>query len=383
MAVETCSDPKTGQVFFKVKVVVKSKSVPGLKIQKQESRIETEPQAKRRYQELRDEAVRELVEREAQGELWGNLIEKWSVALHTGEGLERPVTVNTAEDYVGTISTYTKDWWKKPASTITRHDIKMALESVTKSGRSDSRKKYLKIALCRAFQWGIDTRHVKGLHDNPVRGIPIGKIVERQPGILSTTEAKLLLQSAKRLNHPWYPIWAFALLTGLRSGELHALEWTDVDLDNKLLNINKSYNGRMKKVKCTKSGCWRTVPISPELESLLRDLKLSAAGRKQVLPRFIDWDSGNQASILRQFCIGLGITPVKFHDLRACFATFLLRDGVPAAQVMKICGWKDLKTMQRYVRLAAIEVRGVTDGLKLLPDSEVMGRVINLMPREG
>jgi len=45
---------------------------------------------------------------------------------------------------------------------------------------------------------------------------------------------------------------------------------------------------------------------------------------------------------------------------------------------MKICGWKDLKTMQRYIRLAGIEVKGATDGLKLLPDTQVMGRVLEL-----
>jgi hypothetical protein len=45
---------------------------------------------------------------------------------------------------------------------------------------------------------------------------------------------------------------------------------------------------------------------------------------------------------------------------------------------MKIAGWKDLKTMQRYIRLAGIEVKGATDGLKLLPEAEVMGRVANL-----
>ncbi len=45
---------------------------------------------------------------------------------------------------------------------------------------------------------------------------------------------------------------------------------------------------------------------------------------------------------------------------------------------MKIAGWVDLATMQRYVRLAGIEIEGSTDGLKLLPEDEVMGRVVEL-----
>ena len=45
---------------------------------------------------------------------------------------------------------------------------------------------------------------------------------------------------------------------------------------------------------------------------------------------------------------------------------------------MKIAGWKDLKTMQRNIRLAGIEVQGATASLKILPDVEVMGRVVEL-----
>ncbi len=45
---------------------------------------------------------------------------------------------------------------------------------------------------------------------------------------------------------------------------------------------------------------------------------------------------------------------------------------------MKICGWKDLKTMQRYIRLAGIEIEGATEKLRILPPREVMGRVVEL-----
>ena len=78
----------------------------------------------------------------------------------------------------------------------------------------------------------------------------------------------------------------------------------------------------------------------------------------------------------------LGLPSIRFHTLRACFATQLIRDSVAPAVVMKICGWKDLKTMQRYIRLAGIEVKGATLGLKLLPERVVMGRVVSLFSQE-
>lgn len=73
----------------------------------------------------------------------------------------------------------------------------------------------------------------------------------------------------------------------------------------------------------------------------------------------------------------IGLPSVKFHTLRACFATQLLADGVEMTKVMKIGGWKDIKTMQIYLRLAGVDERGAIDGLRFLPSDEaVMGHVV-------
>ncbi len=48
-------------------------------------------------------------------------------------------------------------------------------------------------------------------------------------------------------------------------------------------------------------------------------------------------------------------------------------------KVMKICGWRDLKTMARYVRLAGIDEKGVTEALSFLPSDEALsGKVLSL-----
>ena len=70
--------------------------------------------------------------------------------------------------------------------------------------------------------------------------------------------------------------------------------------------------------------------------------------------------------MLKEFCRSVGLTPIKFHTLRACFATQLISDGVEPIKVMKVCGWMDLKTMARYVRLAGVDEMGITNYLKLL-----------------
>ena len=160
-----------------------------------------------------------------------------------------------------------------------------------------------------------------------------------------------------------------ALLTGMRNGELFALKWCDVDIDNSIITVQRSYNKRVKVFKSTKAGYWRTVPISEDLKEVILDLKKNSKS-EFVLPRLKYWERGEQAKVLRSFCHFINIQPIKFHTLRVCFATQLLGDGVEPMKVMKVCGWRDLKTMARYVRLAGIDEKGVTDNLKILPAKE-------------
>jgi integrase len=63
------------------------------------------------------------------------------------------------------------------------------------------------------------------------------------------------------------------------------------------------------------------------------------------------------------FCEEIGITPVCFHTLRACFATELLKRGVDVPSVMRVGGWKSVKTMMHYIRLSGVNDKGITDPL--------------------
>lgn len=73
----------------------------------------------------------------------------------------------------------------------------------------------------------------------------LGRDSEKRPKILTIEEIQKLIEKANVGEHPWRRIWSTALLTGMRSGELFALTWKDIDFLNRLINVNKSYNNRM------------------------------------------------------------------------------------------------------------------------------------------
>ena len=364
---------ENGETRFAVYVNLRSKVKSNLRVQKRVNGFKSQKDAEKEQSRIVRESERELQSREVQGDTWGAVVEAWELFLIN----EKDETLNsvTRGDYIACLRKHTHDWWKRPAATVTRVEVREVLNQLKADGKSKSYQNVVKVIINRAFNFGMDSGILKGVERSPTYGISLGRREEVTPEILNLTQIKSLLSRARELKHPWYPIWAFALLTGMRNGELNALLWSDIDWDNRYLWVTKSYNTRTRKVKSTKSGDWRQVPISSELMAILNSLKVDCGDRANVLPRMPGWEKGVQAKELRKFLEMAKLPSVKFHTLRACFATQLIRNGVAPIQLQKICGWKDLETMQRYIRLAGIDSIGVTEVLQVLPDSDILDQV--------
>lgn len=362
----------TGETLWKAYVCVRSKTNPGIRVQRWKFGCKTEKQAEREETQLLKECHLEVINKESQGSSWGSVVEAWE--KHLRAEMSDQMNEDTREDYVASLVKHTTIWWKRSAAEITRADIQELLAQLKAHGASNSFLSKTKNTLNRVFVFGMERNLIKGIDRSPTYGISVQRREERKPEILTLAQIRKLLNEARRLESPWYHIWTTALLTGMRSGELYALLWSDVDWENKQLSVTKSYNCRKKLIKSTKSGDWRTVPISQELMTVLKELKANASDRPSLLPRLRDWTKGYQATELREFCLGVGLPSIRFHTLRACFATQLIRSGIAPIRIQKICGWKDLETMQRYIRLAGIEIEGATEALKVLPEAEAMER---------
>lgn len=369
---------ENGENFWSVYVNVRSKENPRIRVQKRIKGLKTQGAALQEEKKVLRLLTEEVSKQEQRGQTWQELVDSWELTERNNP--DRTTSETTFIDNLSLLRRWTQSLSPLHALEIGRAEIKQILREAENQGRSRSFQVNLKAAINGVYKWAIDEGLLKGVTKLPTEEVRLQKRSEEKlPEILTLEEVKKLISEAKIHQHPWYSIWATALLTGMRSGELHALLWTDVDLENDRIFLAKSYNPRFKIVKSTKAKYWRNIPISTELKSLLLHLKAEAPEREHVLPRFWQWDRGEQASVLRRFCQEIGLKSVKFHTLRACFATQLLGSGVSSIRVQKICGWKDLKTMERYVRLAGVDERGATENLKILPtDAEVMAQVVNL-----
>lgn len=133
------------------------------------------------------------------------------------------------------------------------------------------------------------------------------------------------------------------LYTGCRRGEALALEWKDIDLEDRVIRITKELEFRGNRgviVQHTKSDAGRReIIIRAKLLELLPKTRKNGLlfpgkdGGPITKGEFIEWWDG----------LKLGITP---HQLRHAYVTALFEADVPAELAMTQTGHSDIKTMR-------------------------------------
>lgn len=164
-----------------------------------------------------------------------------------------------------------------------------------------------------------------------------------------------------------------SLYTGLRIGELLALEWNDIDFKKAELTVNKTCHDGINKngtfCRITDSPktdtSKRIIPLPKPLIALLRDMKKNSKSKYVV--------SGNENKILsvrsyqRSFELlqdKLGIERRGFHALRHTFATRAIECGMDIKSLSEILGHKNpTVTLNRYVHSLMEHKRAMMDKL--------------------
>lgn len=173
------------------------------------------------------------------------------------------------------------------------------------------------------------------------------KKVDKDPlwrggAVFTRGEAESLL-SDPRLPEVRRMVYALALLTGMRMGEISALRWSAIDLEAAplaRLTVAYAYDRKGRRVKSTKTGEVREVPVHPTLRPLLAAWRLGGFARHLGRPPTAEDLVVPNASgrflkdvtflpMLHRDLELLGLRRRRFHDMRRTFITLAQVDGAP------------------------------------------------------
>jgi integrase len=169
--------------------------------------------------------------------------------------------------------------------------------------------------------------------------------------VLEPDQIKAVLEALT--GHWLHPIASLALATGMRRGELLALQWSDVDLDRGVLRVERSVEetkaGMRVKSPKTKRGR-RNVGISASCVEMLRShrkqqietrLAIGQGGQPVLVFSDIEGRMLSPGRITRNWlvaCRAKGLPCVSFHSLRHTHASTLIAAGVDILTVSRRLG---------------------------------------------
>lgn len=117
------------------------------------------------------------------------------------------------------------------------------------------------------------------IRENPIPLATIPKIErKKEQRVMTVEEQKLFLTYAK--DNECFELMELALATGMRSGELRALEWSDIDFENKIIHVNGTLvylNARYYKGTPKTFTSKRDIPMLQNVYYLLKQTKVKQA----------------------------------------------------------------------------------------------------------
>lgn len=172
-----------------------------------------------------------------------------------------------------------------------------------------------------------------------------------------------LLTYFKNADMEWFKIFTVTYQLGLRSSEAQALCFEDIDWVNNHVVISRSLAKVTKSFKAPKNDTSRIVPMNDTFKKFLSNTEYFPTRIGFVLPRKKAWLGGRAAAYINIAQNILEIKNTNYHSLRASFITHLLISGMDIIRVQAMVGHNELKTTQRYIRLAGSDLKGATDAI--------------------
>jgi len=235
-------------------------------------------------------------------------------------------------------------------STVTRNDIQDLIDHLTAQGLSPSTVHNAVLPLRAIYRRAVLRCEVAV---NPTHNLQLPTVRTTRDRVARPEEARDLIHALPSADRA---LWATALYSGLRRGELLALRWEDVDLDGNLIHVARGWDRKAGPIEPKSRSGKRTVPIPQLLRSQLLGHRLQQGrgglglvfGRTPVKP----FDPPTVVERAKRHWRAKGLHPIGLHECRHTYAAYAIAAGINTKALSTYMGHASITiTLDRYGHL--------------------------------
>ncbi len=251
-------------------------------------------------------------------------------------------------------------------SKLTPMQIKLLLAEMEEEGKSAFVRFAARKVLNRALNCAVKAEFIT---KNPCALVEAVRLPHRPMTILGPEEVGRFLDAAR--SDRLHALYVLAISSGMRQGEIFGMQWQDVDLDNRLVTVQRSLD-RQTGLSDTKTPkARRPIDLPDSAVAALREHRerMLAEGHGNGFV-FCDTDGGplRQPNVLRRSFRPLleraQVPAIRFHDLMHSHASLLLLLGANPKVVQERLGHAQVEmTLEIYSHLLPGLQRAAADRL--------------------
>jgi len=213
--------------------------------------------------------------------------------------------------------------------------------------------------------------------NNPVSLVRLFDEVERDRILTIEEEDKIIetIEQCDKRYHHLKDMVTIALNTGMREGEILALEKAWIDLKTSIISVPRSAQKRKPKDK--------RVPINSDIKPILKRLLKMNKDSKYLFvnprteTRFTKVYNAWSTVLKKAGLEGIpGVDKIRIHDLRHTVATKLARAGKDAKFIAQMLGHRDVKTTYRYIHHSDEDLKKGAEILTRVPSNYTTPKVV-------